>query len=64
MNLGMYIMTPEPISTAFFVKPHPTKGVLPSVGRQLLGEDFTAAANSHAAIEELVDMSVSTISTS
>jgi hypothetical protein len=58
MNLGMYTMAPEPISTAYFVSPsHQPVGlyVYPAVvARQRLGKNFTAASNINITIEELL----------
>jgi hypothetical protein len=57
MKLGMYIMAPEPISTAYFIDPSHQSvsvSVSPIVARQRLDKNFTAAMNTHA-IEELVD---------
>jgi hypothetical protein len=49
MKLGMYIMTPKPISTAYFINSsHQFVGlyVYPLiVARQLLGKNVTAATN-------------------
>jgi hypothetical protein len=69
MKLGMYIMTPEPISVAYS---HWSLSVYPRiVARQRLGKNFlivdrqrlsknvTAATNTHATIEELLDTSFS-----
>jgi hypothetical protein len=49
MKLGMYFMTPEPISTAYFINPiHRSVGLYANpliVARQRLGKNVTAAAN-------------------
>jgi hypothetical protein len=50
IKLDTYIMAPEPISTAYFS--------LPIAARQRLGKNVTAATNSHATIEELLDASI------
>jgi hypothetical protein len=63
MKLGMYIMTSEPISTAYFINPsHQSVCLyvyLPIVARQRLGGNVTTATNTHAKIEELLDASFS-----
>jgi hypothetical protein len=63
MKLGMYIMLPEPVSAAYFINSsHPSVRlyVYPLiVARQRLGENFTAATNTYAKIEELLDESFS-----
>jgi hypothetical protein len=63
MKLGMYIMACEPISTAYFVNPPPISlclYVYPAIGPwQRLGKNVTAATNTHATIEELLDASFS-----
>jgi hypothetical protein len=49
INLGMYIMAPKPISTAYFINPSHQSMCLyvyPSmIVRQRLGKNFTAATN-------------------
>jgi hypothetical protein len=59
MKLGTYIMAPEPISTAYFVYPSQQSVYLyvypPTVARQRLGENLTAATNTKATIEELIE---------
>jgi hypothetical protein len=59
MKLGMYIMAPVPISTAYFINPshqfvclyvYPTL-----IARQRLGKSVTAATNTQATVEELLD---------
>jgi hypothetical protein len=56
MKLGMYIMTPEPISTAYFINPSHESLCLyvypPIVASQLLGKNITVATNAQATIEE------------
>jgi hypothetical protein len=60
MKFGMYIMAPAPISTAYFINPFPQSVyVYSSVVRQLFGKSVTAAMNTHAIIEELLDLSFS-----
>jgi hypothetical protein len=73
MKLGMYIMAPQPISTACLMKPVSLcLYVYPLVvARQRLGKNFsiiakqrldkniTAPTNTHAIIEELLDASFS-----
>jgi hypothetical protein len=63
MKLGMYIMEPEPISTACLVNP-PYQCVCLYVypfivGRQRIGNNFTEATKTHATTEELLDKSCS-----
>jgi hypothetical protein len=59
----MYIMEPEPILTAYFISPFHWPVCLyafpPIVARQRLGKNSTAATNTHATIEELLDASFS-----
>jgi hypothetical protein len=61
-------MTPEPISTAYFMNPSHQSVCLylyPAiVARQRLGKNITAATNTHATIEELLDASFSMLSVS
>jgi hypothetical protein len=61
MKLGVYIMAPEPVSTAYFLNPSHQPVCLyvnPSiVARQRLGKNVTAATNTHVPIEELLGMS-------
>jgi hypothetical protein len=61
MKLGTYIMAREPISTAYFINPSRQSVCLylypPVVARQRLGKNVTAATNTHATIEELLDAS-------
>jgi hypothetical protein len=62
MKLGMYIMTVEPMWTAYFINHfHPSVSVCvsPIVDRQRLGINITAAMNTHVTIEELLDASFS-----
>jgi hypothetical protein len=59
----MYIMAPEPISTAYFINPSISLSlyVYPlTVARQRLGKRVTAAKNRDATIEELLDAEFST----
>jgi hypothetical protein len=59
MKFGMYIMAPEPISTAYFVNPSRQPVCLyvyPTiVARKRLGKNATVATNTHATLEELLD---------
>jgi hypothetical protein len=63
VKLGMYsyIMALEPISTAYFINPSHRFVCLyvypPIVARQRLGKNVTAAKNTQATIEELLDAS-------
>jgi hypothetical protein len=63
MKLGMYIMAPEPIPTAYFINPSHQSVCLyvypPIVAKQRLGKNVTAATNTHATIEELLGASFS-----
>jgi hypothetical protein len=63
MKLSMYIIAPEPISTVYFINPSHQSVCLytyhPIVARQRLGKNITAATNTHATIEELLDASFS-----
>jgi hypothetical protein len=61
----MYITAPEPISTTRFIN-HFHQSVrlyvclylyVPTVAKQKLGENVTAATNTHATIEELLGAS-------
>jgi hypothetical protein len=67
MKLVMYIMKPESISTAYFIHPSRQSVCLyvnpPTVARQLLGKNVTAATNTHATVEELSEESFSLRST-
>jgi hypothetical protein len=63
MKLGMYIMVPEPISTAYFINPSHLS-VCVSLLSENLFKNVTAATNEHTKIEELVDASFSTQSVS
>jgi hypothetical protein len=52
--------SPYPVSTVYFVNPsHQSVCVSPTVARQRLGKNVTAATNTHATIEELLDASFS-----
>jgi hypothetical protein len=57
----MNIMAPEPISTAYFIDPfHQPLCVYvysSNIARQLHGKYFTAATNTHATIEKLLNAS-------
>jgi hypothetical protein len=59
IKLGMFIMAPEPISTAYLTNPSyqsVSLYVYPFiVARQLLGTKFTAVTNKYATTEELLD---------
>jgi hypothetical protein len=59
MRLGMYIMAPEPISTAYFINPSHQSVCLYVypyiVARPGLGRNFTAATNTRETMEELLD---------
>jgi hypothetical protein len=63
MKLGMYIMASEPISNGVLYISLPpaclSVYVSPIVARQRLGTNFIAARNTHATIEELLDVSLS-----
>jgi hypothetical protein len=59
MKLCIYIMTPVPISTVYFINLSHQSVYPTMVTRQRLGKDVTAATNTHAAIEELLDTSFS-----
>jgi hypothetical protein len=63
MKLGVYIMTPEPILTAYFINPSHESVCLyvysPIVVTQRLSKNVTVATNIHAKIEELLDASFS-----
>jgi hypothetical protein len=58
MKLGMQIMAPESISTAYIMNPSHQSVCLcvytPIVARQRLGKIVTEATNTHATIEELL----------
>jgi hypothetical protein len=68
MKLGMYIMAPEPISTAYFINPYKQSVCQyvypPIIARQWHGKNITAAMNTHATIEKLLEASFSTRSMS
>jgi hypothetical protein len=60
MKLGMHIMAPEPIWTAYFINAsHQFVCLYVYVARQRLGKNVTAATKLHATIEELLDASFS-----
>jgi hypothetical protein len=52
IKLGMYIMAPEPISTAYLINPHQSVCLYVYVARQQLGKIVTDAMNTHTAIED------------
>jgi hypothetical protein len=58
-----YIMAPEPISMAYFINPTHQSVCLyvypPIIARQQLSRNITAAMNTHATINELLDASLS-----
>jgi hypothetical protein len=68
IKLGMYIMTPEPISTGNLIKPSHRSVCLyvhPSiVARQRVGKNVTKETNTHATMEEQLHASFSTRSVS
>jgi hypothetical protein len=65
VKLGVYIMPPEPISTAYLINPsHQSVCISPIVARQQLGKNFTAATNTRATMEELLVASFSKLSVS
>jgi hypothetical protein len=58
LKLAVYIMTPEPISTAYFINPsHQSLCLYIYVARQRLGKNVAAATNTHVTIKELLDAS-------
>jgi hypothetical protein len=61
MKAGILIMAPEPISTAYFINPSHQSMRLhlypATVATQRLGKNDTAATNTYATIEELLDAS-------
>jgi hypothetical protein len=64
MKLGMYdMMAPGPISAAYFINAaHQSLCLyvyIPNFARQQLGKYVTAATNTHATIEKLLDTSFS-----
>jgi hypothetical protein len=63
MKLCMYIMEPQPISTAYFINPSHQSVCLyvypPIVIRQRLGKNVTAATNKNATLDKLLDESFS-----
>jgi hypothetical protein len=68
MKLGMYIIAPELISTAYFINLSHQSVCLYTyphiVARQRLGKNVIAATNTHATIEELLEASFSVRSVS
>jgi hypothetical protein len=65
MKLDKYIMVSEPISAAYFIN-HSSQSMClyVYVAKQQLDKNFTAAMNTHARIEELLDTSFSVRSVS
>jgi hypothetical protein len=62
MKIVMYITAPEPISTAYVINPSHQSVCLyvyPIIAMQMLDKNVTAARNTHATIEELLDASFS-----
>jgi hypothetical protein len=60
MKLGLYTMVPEPVSTAYVINAsHQSVCLYLYVAWQWLGKNVTAAMNTHATIEELLDPSFS-----
>jgi hypothetical protein len=60
MKRGMYIMAPESISAAHFINPsHQSVSMCipPVIATQGLVKNVTATMNTHAKVEELLDMS-------
>jgi hypothetical protein len=63
MKLGMNIMAPGPISTAYFINAsHKSVCLYVYIARQRLGKNITAATNTRVTIEELLDASFSVLS--
>jgi hypothetical protein len=60
MKLGMYIMAPEPISTAYSISPS-HQSVSICVAQQGLGKNVTAVMNTQATIERLLTTSFSAL---
>jgi hypothetical protein len=60
MKVGKYIMAPEPISTTYFINLSYQSVSLyvnpPTVARQLLDKKVTAGDNTHATMEELLNV--------
>jgi hypothetical protein len=59
MKFGMHVMALDPISTTYFINPAHQYVYLLIVARQRLSKNVTAAANTHATIEELLCASFS-----
>jgi hypothetical protein len=63
MKLGMFIMVPEPISTAYFINPSHQSMCLyvypPTVASQRFGKNVTAATDTETTIERLLNASFS-----
>jgi hypothetical protein len=55
MKLCMYIKAFEPISTAYFINPSHQSVSVCIVARQRLSKHVTAATNTHATVEVLLD---------
>jgi hypothetical protein len=57
MKLGMYIIAPEPISTAYFINvSHRSVCLYVYAARQRFRKNFTLATNTQAKIEKLLDV--------
>jgi hypothetical protein len=59
-KLVMYIMAPESISMVYVIHPsHQSVSICvsPLAARQRLGKNVTAATNTHATVEELLNVS-------
>jgi hypothetical protein len=59
MKLGMYILAPEPISTAYFLNPSHQSVWMYIYPSFLLDKNVTAATNTKGTIEQLLDVSFS-----
>jgi hypothetical protein len=63
VKLGMYIMAPKPISTAYLINPSHQSVCLyvypPILDGERLSKYVRAATNTHETIEELLDASFS-----
>jgi hypothetical protein len=61
MKLGICVMVPKPIPSTYYINPSHQSVCLyvhpPIVAKQQLGKTDTAATNTHATIEELLDAS-------
>jgi hypothetical protein len=56
MKLSMYIMAPEPISTAYFINSSPQSLFLNKYKQRLI-KSFTAATNAYSTLQELLNES-------